>query len=451
MEAHKGSPDIVEAGSSGLLFELPKDQAEETPFARRTLARFARRAWRRPVSEAELDRLMQLFHLNREQGADYLASVSEPMKAILVSPHFLYVVEPESDEGGIQKLTPHQLATRMALFLWSSIPDEELLDAADQNRLGSNEEVLSQTRRMLADRRADALGSNFGLQWLGLTNFSTRVAPDEELFPEYNEQLAADLRHEAQSLIARILREDRSILQLIDSDQVFINGHLASHYGLNLPSEADWQWVSVEDRRRGGVVTLGAVLMAASYPRRTSPVLRGRWILEDLLGSHVPPPPPNVPALEEDPQDQALTLRQRLEIHRTNPECASCHNRMDPLGFGLENYDVLGRWRDSADGLPVDASGELPSGEAFQGPEELKQVLLRRADELEKHFVRKLLGFALGRDLNKFDQCVIDDCLKALQAEEHRSSAVIETIVTSFPFQHRYFKAATSSANPDSG
>jgi hypothetical protein len=231
-------------------------------------------------------------------------------------------------------------------------------------------------------------------------------------------------------------------LELIDADYVHVNGHLADHYGLDLPADAPWQLLAVDDARRGGVITLGAVLTSASYPRRTSPVLRGRWVLEELLGDQVPPPPPDVPALEEGQTGDSLSLRQRLEIHRKNPQCAACHNRMDPIGFGLENFDGLGRWRNTIDDVPIDASGKLPSGEAFRGPQQLKEVLLRRSGQFEQHLVKKMLGFALGRELNKFDQCVIEDCLKKLNSNDHRSRAIIETIVTSYPFQHRYFKAA---------
>jgi hypothetical protein len=226
---------------------------------------------------------------------------------------------------------------------------------------------------------------------------------------------------------------------------VEVNGRLAIHYQLDLPSDAPWQRLEINDRRRGGVITLGAALVTASYPRRTSPVLRGRWVLEEILGGRVPPPPPNVPALEDSRNDEAMTLRERLEIHRQNPDCAACHNRMDPLGFGLENFDGLGRWRLTDEGLEIDASGTLPTGESFQGPGELKQILLRRGDEFERNLVKKLLGFALGRELSKFDDCVIRDCLERLKVNDHRSFAVIETIVNSYPFQHRFFKTATQA------
>ena len=425
-----------------ILIVLPNKDRSETDAAKTIISAYARRAWRRPIEESETGRLFTLFERAKSQNADFVTAIREPLKAILVSPNFLFVVEAESAEGGVQRLTPHQLATRLALFLWSSVPDEELLAAADANQLDTKEQVIAQVRRMLANPKSRALGENFGLQWLGLTSFLNSVRPDQEVYPEFNHELAYDLREEAIQFVSHVFREDRPLLDLIDSKYAFLNGRLAKHYGVDLPGDAPWQQIQLADRRRGGVITLGAALMTTSYPRRTSPVLRGRWILEEVLGAHVPPPPPNVPALEEATAEKAMTLRERLEVHRKNPDCAACHNRMDPLGFGLENFDGLGRWRDKDHDLAIDASGKLPSGESFAGPEELKQILLRRSGEFEHHLVRKMLGFALGRELNKFDDCVIQDCLKQLNAENHRSSAVIETIATSYPFQHRYFKAA---------
>ncbi|MDA8745836.1 DUF1592 domain-containing protein [Rubripirellula amarantea] len=423
--------------------------------ASRIIEAFAHRAWRRTVESGEVDRLLTLFDAAQSRGASFEVATGEALKAILVSPHFLFVVETETPEGGVQRLTQHQLATRLALFLWSSVPDEELLRAADEGRLDTKEQIIEQTRRMLADPRSRALGESFGLQWLGLSTFLTSVRPDPEVYPEYNEALAADLREEAVRVVWNVFRKDRSILELIDGGSMEINETLASHYDIDMDPVArtdddEWTEIQTRDRRRGGVISLGAVLMSASYPRRTSPVLRGRWVLEELLGGRVPPPPANVPALEETHGEKEMTLRERLELHRKNPECASCHNRMDPLGFGLENFDGLGRWRERDGSLEIDSSGKLPSGETFQGPEELKQVILRRSSEFEEHFVKKLLGFALGRELNEFDQCVINDCLKGLAASEHRSSILMETIATSYPFQHRYFKAAESNQDQSS-
>lgn len=423
-----------------LLGDISDAHSSPSEHARTIIEGFARRAWRRPISAEEVDRLLPLFESAYRRHEDFVVAIREPLKAILVSANFLFVVEPESPEGGIQKLTQHQLATRLALFIWSSIPDEELMRLADEGQLETDAQIIEQTRRMLSDPKSRALADNFGIQWLGLTSFLSEARPDTEVYPAYNRQLASDLREEAVRTIDHLFSSNGSLLELLSSSHVHVNGQLASHYGIDLPKDAPWQRFQTADHRYGGVVTLGAVLMNNSYPRRTSPVLRGRWILEEVLGGEVPPPPPDVPALDDTDGIEARTLRERLELHRKNPECAACHNRMDPLGFGLENFDALGRWRDTDQGKPIDSSGRLPSGNQFEGPGELKKLLVRRSDEFVENFVRKMLGFALGRELNKFDECVVDDCQQRLGSMEYRAHVVIETIVTSYPFQHRYFK-----------
>ncbi|TWU51292.1 DUF1592 domain-containing protein [Rubripirellula reticaptiva] len=442
------SPDQL-AARERLFAPTDKNSTLDRNAASTIVSTFARRAWRRPIGSEELERLLALYDHAKSRDAEFDTAVGQSLKAVLISPNFLFVVETETAKGGVQRLTPHQLATRMALLIWSSIPDDELLDAADAGELDTDEQVIAQTRRMLADPKARAIGENFGLQWLGLANFMTAVRPDDEVYPEFNEQLAGDLREEAIRMVWRLFSEDRSLLEVIDSDSIEINGRLASHYGVNLPDDSSWQRVKTNDRRRGGVITLGAVLMSSSYPRRTSPVLRGRWMLEEVLGDRVPPPPPGVPALDAVVAERPMTLRERLELHRQSPVCASCHDRMDPLGFGLENFDGLGRWRDKDGEADINATGKLPSGESFDGPEQLKQILMTRSSDFETHFVKKIVGFALGRALSSFDDCVIQDCRKALAANDHRASYVLETIVTSYPFQHRFFKAAESAAESD--
>lgn len=438
---------------SRLLTVLPKSlqpdsSKNDAEAASEIIAGFARRAWRRPVTEDEKLRLLQLYEASAGRGRGFLASVREPLKAVLVSPHFLFVVETEPDATGVIRLTPHQIATRLALFIWSSVPDEELLQAADSEAILAEDQIRTQVRRMLADPRSLALGENFGLQWLGLRGFG-EVHPDESVFPEYTEALASDLREEAMRFVAHVFQQNRPITDLLAADYVLVNRRLAQHYQIDLPAESSWQTVSVTDGRRGGVVTLGSVLTATSYPRRTSPVLRGRWILEEVLGSAVPAPPPNVPALEESSEGkEGLTLRQRLDLHRQKAECASCHDRMDPLGFGLENFDGIGRWRETDQGLPVDNAGKLPSGDTFSGPGELKSVLMKRSGEFQQHFVRKLLGFALGRELNKFDQCIVETCVKKLSENELKSQILIEEIALSYPFQYRYHKQPTEAPEP---
>lgn len=438
------------AGTSGdmpkVISTLPSSMdrsssLDDLQAARSVIKAFARRAWRRPVTDGEVDRLVELYQHFAQRGGSFTAAVAQPLKAIMVSPNFLFVVESEPAESGVQRITPHQLAMRMALLIWSSIPDETLLEKADSGLLYDDEVLRGEIKRMLADPKSRGLGENFGLQWLGLKNFG-EVRPDAELFPDFNPELASDMREEAVAFVSSIFRDDAPLGDLISARYTFVNGRLATHYGIALPPDAPWQRVDLTDGRRGGVITMASVLTSASYPRRTSPVLRGRWLLDELLGARVPPPPPNVPALEEagEATATALTMRQRLEVHRKNPDCASCHDRMDPLGFGLENFDAIGRWRTMDHDQPIDATGKLPSGETFDGPEQLKATLMKRSDEFEKHFVRKLVGFAFGRSLNKFDMCVVDDCMKALKENDGRSSVLIEKIVFSYPFQHRFFK-----------
>ncbi|MFN5078350.1 MAG: DUF1592 domain-containing protein [Planctomyces sp.] len=415
------------------------------------IAGFARRAWRRPPTEEEVTRLQQLFAASLPRLSSVLESVRQPLKAVLVSPHFLFVVETEPDETGVLPLTGHQLATRLALFLWSSVPDEELLAAADAGVLADDRQYRQQIRRMLADSKSAGLGENFGLQWLGLRNFGG-VVPDAKVYPQYSELLAGDLREEAVQFVSGVFRENRPLTDLLAADYVVVNGRLAQYYGLSLPADADWQRVVVADGRRGGAATLGAVLTAASYPRRTSPVLRGRWILDELLGTPVPPPPPGVPPLDQSVAESgSQTLRQRLELHRQKPECASCHDRMDPLGFGLENFDGIGRWRESDAGQSIDAAGRLPSGEQFAGPAELEAVLLGRKDDFLNHFSRKMLGFALGRELNKFDACVVETSVKKLQENGFQSQILIEEIACSYPFRNRYYKKSDPPPDPAGG
>lgn len=419
----------------------PQSTLSATEAAESNLSAFILRAWRRPAEVEEVARLRSLFDVMRSKtGVSFSGALREPMKAILVSPHFLFVVETEPGDAGVHRLTSYQLATRLALFIWSSVPDQQLLELADDGRLFDEEILRSEVLRMLQDPKARALGENFGLQWLGLQGFA-QLKPDQDVFPEFNADLSDDLREEAIRFVAGVFQNDQPLTDLISSDYVYVNARLARHYGLPPLAQEDWQKVMLSDGKRGGVITLGSVLTTSSYARRTSPVLRGRWILEEVLGSPVPPPPANVPALEEtNSADQATTLRQRLELHRKHQECASCHDRMDPLGFGLENFDAIGRWRDHDAGQPIDAAGILPSGESFSGPAQLKEVVLNRQHDFLRHFVNKMLGFALGRELNKFDACIVDECLKQLQQEDLRASVLIQEIALCYPFQYRYHK-----------
>jgi len=409
--------------------------------ASRIVHSLADRAFRRPAEDGEVERYLSMFDRAQQRGDSFEASLRLALKGVLLSPHFLFLVEPEPAEGGVYRLGPYQLAQRVSYFLWSSLPDDDLLRAAGDGTLMEPDVLRGQVRRMLRDPRSRALGESFACQWLELEPLGKTVRPDAKKFPEFDDELAELMKDEVIHAFHDIVRGDRSVLELIDSESTWLNERLARLYGIGGVKGPELRRVSLKDRNRGGVVGMAAVLTVSSYPLRTSPVIRGKWILESLLGSKVPPPPPGAGSLPENAAEgKKLSFRERLERHRTKAECASCHQRMDPLGFGLENFDPIGRWRTVDDGEPVDSVGQLPSGEKFSSPEQLKKVLMTRKDEVVTHLTRKLLGYALGRALNNFDKCVVDDALKAMKAAEYRSSALIETIVLSYPFQHRYAK-----------
>lgn len=429
-----------DAARQQILFAAPDSGRTPRQAARVIVAEFARRAFRRPVEDEEVERLMTMFDRAAARGDDFPAAVKLALQAVLISPHFLFLSEPEPEAAGVYRLNHYQIAARLAYFLWASTPDDELLKLAAEERLHDDDVLRAQVRRMLADPKSHGFAESFATQWLAIGALGVSVRPDSQRFPQFDDALATDMRAEAVALVETIFREDRSLLELLDCDYALINSRLAAHYGLPPVEGDELRRVPLEDGRRGGVLGLGAVLTSTSYPLRTSPVIRGKWVLEVLLGSPVPPPPPNAGKLPDDDRTVArdLTFRQQLEAHRTQPECAACHARMDPLGFGLENFDAIGRWRHHQNGLPVNSSGQLPSGETFNGPDQLKQVLLARKDEFIRNLTRKLLGYSLGRGLNKFDECVITHGMEALAANDYRPSALIETIVLSYPFQHRF-------------
>jgi hypothetical protein len=377
-------------------------------------------------------------------------ALRQPLKAVLVSPYFLFLVEQTPEQGGFYRISPGELATRLAYFVWVAPPDDPLLALAESGRLHEPGVLADETRRLLKDPKSKGLAQNFSRQWLGLDALGTTVKPDPERFPEFDVELTLAMRDEADAFFEYVLHEDRSLLELIDANYTFVNAQLAHHYGLVGVSGPEIRRVDLPDRNRGGVLTLGSVLTITSYPLRTSPVLRGRWVLEQILGGKVPPPPPNVPLLSrDDTKLGAASLREQLQAHRADATCAACHQRMDPLGFGLENFGPTGRWRTNypmleedgrlnPEGPAVDAAGELPSGDKFTGPAELKSLILARKDEFLRHFVRKMFGYALGRELNKADDCAVSDTLKALAENGYRSSILVEQIVASYPFQHRF-------------
>ena len=436
----RGQSRELRAARARILFEQAGWFGQSEPVARKVISAFARRAWRRPVTTAEVDNLMKMYARANDRGDGFAASVRLALQAALISPHFLFLAEPEPATNGIQRLADVPLASKLSYFLWSSMPDEELLALAEAGQLANTNVYRAQVRRMLKDPKAAAFGERFALQWLDLDRLGGEVKPDATKYPEFDAALAQAMKGEVTAFFNHLIHDDRSLLELIDSNYTFANRRLAELYGLPGITGEELQLVQFADARRGGILGMAAVHAATSFPLRTSPVLRGRWVIEALLGEKIAPPPPDVPALNEQAAETAgLSLRKQLEQHRLKAECASCHDKMDPLGFGLENFDVLGRWRDQLHGEPLDTQGTLPTGETYNGPTGLKQVLLARKEKLVRHLARKMTGFAFGRELNKFDNCVIDDAMKALKQNDWRATVLIETIATSYPFQHRFY------------
>ena len=440
------TPDAA-AARAALLGPMPSESLTPREEARGVLERFLPRAFRRPVEPGEVGKFLAMHDRAMARGDAYDAAVRLMLTGVLVSPHFLFLVEPEPEEGGVQPLPPFALASRLSYFLWATMPDESLFRLAASGELLKDEVYRAEVRRMIRDPRAAALGERFAAQWLELDRLGTEVRPDKSRWPEFDDALAAAMRHEVVAFFNHLVRENRPLVELIDCDYGIVNARLAALYGVAGVEGETFRRVSFTDRARGGLLGMAAIHASTSFPLRTSPVLRGKWVLDVLLGERVPPPPPDVPPLKVDEAGvTAATLRQQLEEHRKNPDCASCHNRMDPLGFGLETFDVIGRRRDG-----VDASGKLPSGEAFDGPEGLKRILLGRRDQIMRHLVRKLTGYALGRQLNQFDECIIRDAMKALAADEWRPAAALETIAMARAFRFRYYPRSdgpSSETNP---
>ena len=408
--------------------------------AREVLKTFQRLAFRRPVSIQEIDRSMILFDRVYNRGDGFVPAIRLAMKSVLISPNFLFLAEPEPAERGVQALGAIPLASKLSYFLWSTMPDEELMKLAESGELLKPDIYKAQIKRLLSHPKADALGERFAMQWLEIERLGSEVNPDAKQFPEFTPALREAMREEVAATFNYILRNDRPLLELLDADYAFLNSRLASLYGIQGVNGEEFQKVTLTTKNRGGVTGMPAIHALTSFPTRTSPVLRGRWILEALLGEKVPPPPPDVPALEASAKDaHNVSMREQLKVHRLKAECAGCHDKMDPLGFGLENFDNLGRWRDAYGGHPVDAQGTLPSGESFTGPEGLKKILMGRKDQVMKHLARKMTGYAFGRELNRFDECLVDHALAALQQNNFRPSVLIEEIATSYPFRHRFY------------
>lgn len=418
----------------------PSAKQDEDACARQIITSLARSAYRRPVIDEDMPGLLRMFNEGRSAGS-FETGIRMALQKILVSPEFLFRIEydPEkTGKDGIYPISDLELASRLSFFLWSSIPDDELLTLAEQDQLRKPAVLQKQMQRMLADQRSQALVTNFAGQWLFLRNVA-RIQPDPVAFPNFDENLREALQKETELLIASMLQEDRSVVELLDSDYTFVNERLARHYGIEGIYGSGFQRVKVTDPRRRGLLGHGSILAVTSYPNRTAPTIRGKWVLEQLLNSPPPPPPPDVPSLKEDNATRVMTMRERMEMHRANPNCAVCHKVMDPLGFALENFDGLGRWRDTSgtNNSPIDSSGVLPDGTSFEGPAGLREVLLKQKELFVDTFILRLITYALGRGVEHYDYPVIRKIRRDAEASDYRWSAIINGIVTSIPFQMR--------------
>ncbi len=418
----------------------PATRAEEEPCAEKILSGLARRAYRRPVTADDMPPLLALYRQGARSGG-FESGVRLALQRILVSPGFIFRMEfdpPDAAPGSVHRISDVELASRLSFFLWSSIPDDELLALAESRRLSEPSVLGGQVKRMLTDPRSQALVKNFSGQWLYLRNIA-RIQPDPAAFPNFDENLRQALAQETELLIESTLREDRSVADLLNTDYTFVNQRLAEHYGIEGVYGSEFRRVAVSDPRRQGLLGQASILTVTSYPNRTAPTIRGKWVLEQLLGTPPPPPPPNVPSLKDDASTKAMTMRQRMELHRSNPTCAVCHRMMDPLGFSLENFDGLGRWRDSTGpgSGPIDSSGVLPDGTKFDGPAGLREVLMSKRDLFVETVTERLLTYALGRGVEQYDHPVLRKITREAAADNHRWSSLILGIVNSAPFQMR--------------
>ncbi len=406
--------------------------------ARQIVSRFASRAFRRPVETDYVDRLMAIYDVAIQHGTDHRQAVEHQLKAVLISPRFLIRLEAsQPDQTEPWPVDDYELASRLSYFLWSGPPDETLLKLAADGKLTDSKILEQQTRRMLTDERSEAFIENFFGQWLELRRLATHQA-DATVFPEYNDAVKTAIAGEVHSLLRELVQQNRPVRELIDSDHTWLNETLAGWYGIPGIKGAEFRRVSLTDRRRGGLLTTAAVLMLQADPGRTNIPRRGNFIAGRILGDAPPPPPPDVPQLaESEGKAKQRTLRERLELHRKNPECASCHARIDPIGFSLENYDAVGRWREQDAGQPIDPGGELPGGRKLAGPADLKDVILEREAAFTRTLVENLLIYALGRSLQVEDECVIRDTLAAAEKHDGKFAEIIVNIVQSYPFRYR--------------
>lgn len=418
----------------------PDSVSEELNCANQIITDLATLAYRRLVKDEDVQRLTTLFKAGREQG-DFDSAISLVIQGILISPDFLFRVEndPEGIESGIAyTIDDLEFASRLSFFLWSSIPDKELIDLALEGKLRDQSVLDKQLQRMLKDPKSLAVIQNFASQWLHVRNLDLLSPPDPAVFPEYNHNLKSAFKKEIELLFTHVIEEDKSILDFLESDYSFVNEQLARHYGIPDVHGNHFRKVSLTDESRWGLLGKGAVLTVTSYATRTSPTLRGKWVLDNILGTPPPPPPPDIPSLKEDPQSMKMSMRERMAQHRNNPVCASCHSLMDPLGLALENFDAIGTYREvNLDKSPIDASGVLPNGIEFTGPSQLREALWSGREQFIGTFVERILIYALGRGLEYYDMRAVRKIIRESAEQDYRWSAVIMQVVQSQPFQMR--------------
>ena len=421
------------------------DPASGDACVEQILTKLARRAYRRPVTKEDVAPLLGFAKMAQQQGETAKQGVQLALQAMLVSPHFLFRIEHDpdpTDPEQVHRISDIELASRLSYFLWSSIPDEELLALAEQDKLHEPGTLHAQVDRMLADGRSSALAENFAGQWLETRNLD-HVNPDPDLFKTWGPELKEAMRTETRLFFESLLKENRPLSEFLTAKYTFLNGRLAKHYGIEGVAGPDFRRVELDTPQRTGILGHASVLTVSSYPTRTSPVIRGKYVLENVLGTPPPPPPADVPSLDEGPQATG-SLRERLEQHRANPVCASCHDRMDAIGFGLENYDAIGRWRTEDGGHPIDSSGTLPSGETFAGPEALTGVLETQMTDFARCLTEKMLTYSLGRGLERFERRTVDSIVKKVAADGNHFQTLVHQIVDSLPFTMRRGEEVTN-------
>ncbi len=430
----------------------PTAGADELPCAKQIITTLARRAYRRPPTDKDLELLLTFYQAGRNHG-NFDSGIESALRLILADPKFIFRYSPDPPDiapGTVYAVSDLELASRLSFFLWSSIPDDQLLEAAAQGRLHEPAVLERQVRRMLSDPRAETLTTNFASQWLFLRNLNSAI-PDREQFPNWDDNLRQAFRRETELFFQSIVREDHNVLDLLNADYTFVNERLAKHYGIPNIYGSQFRRVKITGDNRRGLLGQGSILTVTSYPNRTSPVLRGKWILENLLGTPPPPPPPNVPALKENSEGaKPLTMRALLEQHRQNPTCATCHRILDPLGFSLENFDAIGQWRTKEAGGPVDASGELADGTKVNGPVALRQAILSHPGQFVDTLTEKLLTYALGRGLEYYDMPVVRSIAQQAAHNDYRFSSIVLGIVRSTPFEMKR-KPVEENASLQSG